>query len=115
MRHGGRCGSKLPAGPIAYPIRFDFANRGMARLLLLVRFSAAALFTAAVAVLADDKKDSAKPAEPETVVCLELPHPERADRPLDRPANPGVPEALCRSTRSSRAASSLPSCAASRG
>ncbi len=58
----------------------------MARLLFSV-VPAAALIMVAVTVVADDKKDSTKPAEPETVVCLELPHPERL---LDRLTDPRI-------------------------
>ena len=71
MRQGGRCGRNCRARPFTFPIRFDFRDARMARLLFSV-VSAAALITVAVTVVADDKKDSAKPAEPETVVCLEL-------------------------------------------
>ena len=55
--------------------------------LLFAGVSAAALIMVAVTVVADDKKDSSKPAEPETVVCLELPHPERL---LDRLTDPRI-------------------------
>ncbi len=62
------------------------SRHGMAR-LLFSGASATALITVAVTVLADDKKDAAKTAEPETVVCLELPHPERL---LDRLTDPRI-------------------------
>jgi hypothetical protein len=59
------------------------------RLLRLIfsGVSAAAVFAVAVTVLADDKKDSTEPTEPETVVCLELPHPERL---IDRLTDPRI-------------------------
>ena len=66
------------------------ANLGLPRLLLPC-VSAAFLFTAAVASFADDKKDSAKPPEPDTVVCLELPHPERV---IDRLTDPRLQKYL---------------------
>src|ERR1035441_7358868 len=51
---------------------------------LLSGISAAVLISMAVASVADDKKETPKPADSETVLCLELPHPERVlDRLLD--------------------------------
>jgi hypothetical protein len=61
-------------------------RHGMAR-LLFSGVSAAAMITLAVTVFADDKKDPTKPVEPETVICLELPHPERV---IDRLTDPRI-------------------------
>ena len=58
---------------------------------LLSGISAVLLFSLAVATLADDKKETPKPAGSETVLCLELPHP---DRLLDRLTDPRIQEYL---------------------
>jgi hypothetical protein len=53
--------------------------------------SAAGLFTTAVASFGDDKRDSTKAAPSESVICLELPHP---DRVIDRLTDPRMQEYL---------------------
>ena len=69
---------------------------------LISGISAAVLFSTAVASVADDKKDVAKPADPETVFRLELPHPERV---LDRLTDPRIQEYLKLSQRYEKFAS----------
>ncbi len=65
-------------------------SRGILR-GLLAAISAAALISTTVASIADDKKDATKPVDSETVLCLELPHP---DRLLDRLTDPKIQEYL---------------------
>jgi hypothetical protein len=77
---------QTPGGSTRLPDFVRPANRALSRLLLAC-VSAAFLFTAAVAVLADDQKAPTTPNEPDTVVCLELPHPESL---IDRLTDPRI-------------------------
>jgi hypothetical protein len=58
---------------------------------LLGAISALVLFSTGVAIAADDKKETPRPADSDTVLCLELPHP---DRLIDRLTDPRILEYL---------------------
>ena len=65
-------------------------NLGMRRFALASAL-AAALLTTAVASFGDDKRDSTASNPSETVLCLEIPHP---DRVIDRLTDPRIQEYL---------------------
>jgi hypothetical protein len=89
-RATGAVVDQTPAETVRLPDSVRLAHRSLGR-VLLVCAPAALLFTAAVAVLADDKKDSSKPGESETVACLELLHP---DQLIDRLTDPQIQKYL---------------------
>jgi hypothetical protein len=75
---------RTPGGTTHLPDFFRLPNRRLSRLLL--SWVSAAVVCAAAAA-ADDQKVPATPTEPDAVVCLELPHPERL---IDRFFDPRI-------------------------
>ena len=84
-------GSKFSAGPIACPIRFDSCESPGDAIRALVGFRRLSFWRRPSRAFGDDKSDSAKAALSETVICLELPHP---DRVIDRLTDPRMQEYL---------------------
>jgi hypothetical protein len=81
---------QTPRGSTRLPDSVRLASRGIVR-FALVPASAIVLFTTAVASFGDDKSDSARVARSETVIALELPHP---DQVIDRLTSPRMQDYL---------------------